>query len=56
MKIPRTIRKKKNTFVFVKKCNDNIFQYKEEKLGYIECFTRYDLKMIKETKRTTPQV
>lgn len=51
MEIPKIITKKKHKYIFVKKCNNNIFLYKEKTLGYSECFSRHELNMVKATKK-----
>lgn len=48
MKIPKIVKKNKHEYIFVKQINNNVFLYKNEEYGYNECFTRFDLGMIKE--------
>jgi hypothetical protein len=48
MKIPKIISKNKHKYIFVKQINKNIFLYKDMQYGYNECFTRFDLGMVKE--------
>lgn len=53
MKIPKVINIKKHKYIFVKKCNEDMFLYKEKKYGYNECFTKYELGLIKEMAPAT---
>lgn len=48
MKIPKVISKNNHEYIFVKQCNENLFQYKDLMYGYYECFNRQDLGLIKE--------
>ena len=48
MKIPKVISKNNHEYIFVKQCNENLFQYKEMIVGYYECFSRYDLDLLQE--------
>ena len=48
MKIPKIISKNKNEYIFIKKCNENMFLYKDMLYGYTECFSRFDLGLVKE--------
>lgn len=48
MTIPKIISKNRHEYIFVKKCNNNIFLYKDMLYGYNECFSRYDLGLIKK--------
>ncbi|MCX4303793.1 MAG: hypothetical protein OSJ66_07305 [Clostridia bacterium] len=48
MKIPKIISKNNHEYIFVKQVNKNMFLYKDMLYGYNECFTKFDLGMIKE--------
>ena len=48
MKIPKIISKNNHKYIFVKKINENMFLYKNIMHGYNECFTKFDLGMVKE--------
>lgn len=48
MKIPKIIIKNNKKYIFVEKCNEKLYLYKEMEIGYKECFTAYDLGMIKK--------
>lgn len=50
MKIPKKIIRGKREYEFVQKVNDNLFLYKEIKLGFKETFSRADLKIIDNTE------
>ena len=56
MKIPKIIRKNNKEYIFVKQCNDNLFQYKEMIYGYNECFTRHDLGLVKQVMEPTKNI
>jgi len=43
MRIPKVISINNHEYIFVKKCNDNLYLYKDLLYGYKECFTKYDL-------------
>lgn len=47
MKVPEKIEKNKKTYIFVKQINKKIFMYKEEKSNIKECFSLYDLGLVK---------
>jgi hypothetical protein len=48
MKIPKVISKNNHEYILVKQINDKMFLYKDLLYGYKECFTRYDLGLVKE--------
>ncbi len=48
MKIPKIISKNNHEYIFVKQVNKNMFLYKDMLYGYNECFTKFDLGMVKE--------
>ena len=48
MKIPKTISKNNREYIFEKQINNNVFLYKEKICGYKECFTKFDLGLVKE--------
>lgn len=48
MKIPKIISKNGHEYIFVSKCNDNLFLYKDMLYGYNECFSRHELGLIKK--------
>ena len=50
MKIPKIVIKGKRKYEFMQKVNDNLFLYKEVKLGFKETFSRADLKIIDNTE------
>lgn len=50
MKIPKTINKNNREYIFEKQINKNVFLYKEKTCGYKECFTKFDLGLITESK------
>lgn len=50
MKIPYKIIKNNKTYIYQKQCNKNLFLYKEEKLGFRECFLLQDLIEIKNER------
>ena len=47
MKVPKVISKNNHEYILIKQVNDKMFLYKDLLYGYKECFTLYDLKMIK---------
>lgn len=49
MKIPKNVVKKKEKYVFIKKCNNNLFLYQNVEHEYIECFSKFDLGLVKQT-------
>lgn len=56
MKIPKVISKNEHEYILVKQVNDKIFLYKDLMYGYKECFTLYDLELIKkQRKRPIPK-
>lgn len=50
MNIPKIISKNRHEYIFVEQCNAKLFRYKEMLNGYSECFTVYDLELIKKQK------
>lgn len=48
MKIPKIISKNNHEYIFVKQVNKNVFLYKDLIYGYNECFTKFDLDLVKE--------
>lgn len=48
IKIPKIISKNNHEYIFVKQVNKNMFLYKDMLYGYNECFTKFDLGMVKE--------
>lgn len=48
MRIPKIISKNGHEYIFVSKCNENLFLYKDMIYGYNECFSRYELGLIKK--------
>lgn len=48
MKIPKVFGKDGHEYIFVKKCNDNLFLYKDMLYRYNECFSRHELGLIKK--------
>ena len=50
MKIPKFIRKNNHKYRFVRRCNKYIFLYEDVVSGHKECFSRFDVGMIKEIK------
>ena len=42
------ISKNNHEYIFVKQVNKNMFLYKDMLYGYNECFTKFDLGMVKE--------
>lgn len=51
MKIPKIISKNNHEYIFVKKCNDNLFLYEDMLYGFKECFNRHELGLIKKQER-----
>ncbi len=51
MKTPKIISKNGHEYIFVKKCNDNVFLYRDMLYGYNECFSRHELGLIKKQPR-----
>ncbi len=49
MKISKFIIKNKRKYIFVKRCNKNLFLYEDMSNGFKECFTRSDLGLVEET-------
>lgn len=49
MRIPKVISKNNHEYIFEKQCNENMFLYREMLYGYKECFTKFDLDLIKKT-------
>lgn len=47
MKIPKIISKNNHEYIFVQKCNDKVYLYKDLLYGYNEIFTDYDLGLVK---------
>lgn len=52
MKIPKVISKNNHEYILVKQINDKIFLYKDLLYGYKECFTRYDLGLVKPIRKS----
>ena len=48
MKIPKIISKNNHEYILVKQINNNMFLYKDMLYGYKECFTKFDLGLVKE--------
>lgn len=48
MRIPKIISKNNHEYIFVKQVNKNLFLYKDMLYGYSECFTKFDLGLVKE--------
>lgn len=48
MNIPKVISKNNHEYILVNKINDNLYLYKDLMYGYKECFTKYDLGLVKE--------
>lgn len=48
IRIPKEILKGKRKYIFVRQINKKLFQYKETKAGFYECFDRFDLKTLCE--------
>lgn len=47
MKIPKIIRKEGHEFIYVGRCNDKLYLYRDMIYGYTTCFDLYDLGLIK---------
>ena len=47
MKIPKIISKEGHEYIYVSKCNDKLYLYKDMLYGYTRCFDLYDLGLIK---------
>ena len=47
MKIPKIISKNGHEYIFIKKCNDKVYLYKDMIYGYTTCFDLYDLGLVK---------
>lgn len=43
MKIPKTYKEDGQEYVFIEKCNNDLFLYKNKKYGYKRAFTTYEL-------------
>lgn len=54
MKIPEKIERNKKTYKLVKQLNKKLFLYEEEKSGFKECFSLYDLGFM--PKRNKPKI
>mgnify|MGYP005880035259 CR=1 len=48
MKIPKIISKNNHEYILLKQINNNMFLYKDMLYGYNECFTKFDLGLVKE--------
>lgn len=48
MGVPKIISKNNHEYIFVKQVNKNMFLYKDMLYGYNECFTKFDLGLVKE--------
>lgn len=46
MEIPKIITRGNREYIFVQKCNNKVYLYKEKVTGYKETFTLYDLGLI----------
>lgn len=42
VKIPKKFKKDNKTYIFVRKIHNNLYLYKEKKVGYYECFKIID--------------
>lgn len=51
VKVPSKIRKNNRVYIYQEQCNDNLYLYKEEKIGFKECFTIQDLVALKNQKK-----
>lgn len=47
MNIPKIISKNNHEYIFVKKCNDKVYLYKDLLYGYTTCFDKHDLGLVK---------
>lgn len=52
MDIPKTLIKDGKRYIYYK-TYPSYYQYKEERVGYIECFSKHDLGLITPTYRYT---
>jgi len=50
MGVPKIFSKNNHEYIFVKQVNKNMFLYKDMLYGYKECFTKFDLGLVKEVK------
>ena len=48
MEIPKIISKNNREYILEKQCNKNLFLYRNIKYGYSECFTIFDLGLLRE--------
>ena len=48
MGVPKRFSKNNHEYIFVKQVNKTMFLYKDMLYGYNECFTKFDLGMVKE--------
>ena len=55
MKIPKIISKNGHEYIFVQKCNEKVYLYKDLLYGYKTCFDEYDLGLV-EAKIVTPRL
>lgn len=51
VRVPGKIKIRNRTYIYQEQCNNNLFLYKEEKMGFKECFTMQDLVEIKNQKK-----
>ena len=47
MKIPKIISKNGHEYIYVKKCNDKVYLYKDMIYGFTRCFDLHDLGLIR---------
>jgi hypothetical protein len=50
MKIPEKIFRNNRTYILVKRVNKKLFLYEQEKTGFKECFSLYDLGLMPTRK------
>ena len=51
MRIPKVISKNNHEYIFEKQINDTLFLYKDLMYGYRECFSLYDLGLIRNVRK-----
>ncbi|MGN1300688.1 MAG: hypothetical protein ACI4VC_05035 [Clostridia bacterium] len=57
MEIPKIYKVGKRKYEFIKKCNENLFLYEDINTKAKTCFSRFDLKQIKNDRKTGgPQI
>ncbi len=54
MTIPNTIRVRNRKYIFVKEY-ENYIRYKEAEAGYMVCFTKHELGLVKEIIKPAAQ-